>query len=960
MSQSRSTSARFDAFISYSHDADHGLATLLGRRLERIATPWYGRRRLRVFCDRLTLGAQSLDDTIRSAMDDSRYLIVLASPEAAASRWVAAESEYWLAEHRDAAARVLIVLTEGILHWNPAARSYEGNCLPRPLLKPGVFGAERKWVDLRGTNLANPASSDDLLGDAVAEVAAELLGTTKDAVRGQEVTARRRARRALAGALSVLVAFMVAVVALAFQLRSSGEQVTQRELVARSRSLAAAALRETTPDLAPLLAAQALHEAPTQEAYDAVLQVLNRNPRLQVMHRVSGRPLHSDDHSRLLTLHGESLEILDLRSGATSAVPVRGVIGASMSSAGDLAISTDGQTSLWRPPFERPFATLPGTDAPRYTVDGRYLVVLRGNEARFLNSNDGKQARPPLPIAASIGACNRQVVATNNLGRLVVAACHKIEVWDLARRRVTARRIIAEGDNTIDTETEGITAVSLSPDGRYLAVGTTMVPRALDGSLLVVETRTLKPVTGTEGQPVDLDLSRHDGAVEDVTFDVAGQAVAVAASTPDGPGARSARFETLDLADGRLDVLGPEWPGAAAAMVQAGRSPGQFTSGDERGLVAQWDAARSDRVGQVLWRGSGMLLSAAATADGRTLAIRLAQQRSSQDPDGEVATDLKTLIVDHATGATRVLERSVDTESLFVGGGPDTSASPLLFSPDGRLLLSETGLWEVGSGRLMYPASVSSGVFSQDGTRLLLGKSNGAVVLLTTKGSLAVQRVFRLPADPNPDAPVSVIATAFAAHGAQVAAVSARGLVVRFDGASAHVLSTWTRQPTTDVVPQLLADAAFDEAGDFVALFASETGDTELYGAVDVAEVGTGRLRGTLDEAVSRGTFVDTDHLLMSDDSRTSLVLWGWSGEPVRAWMPLGRLDRLATVKPLGPELALLGVTHDDDQAEVIRVPLAAQALQRLACGVAGRDFTATEKGRYLQRQKDRSACASG
>jgi len=762
MAQRQSETARFDAFISYSHDADHGQAALLGRRLERIATPWYGRRRLRIFCDRLTLGAQSLDDTIRSAMDDSRYLVVLASPEASASRWVEAESEYWLAQHADAAARILIVLTAGTLRWNPAARSYDGDCLPRPLLRPGVFSAERKWADLRGGDLAKPAGSDEPLGEAVAELAAELLGTTKDAVRGQEVSARRRARRALAAALSVLLAFVVAVVALAFQLRSSGEQVTQRELVAQSRSLAAAALRETAPDLAPLLAAQALHEAPTQEAYDAVLQVLNRNPRLQVMRRMSGKPLHSDDHRRLLALHGESVEILDLGTGATSVVKVRGVAGASMSSAGELAISTDSQTTLWRPPFERPFATLPRTDAARYTLDGRYVIAQGPDEVELLNAKDGKAARPPLSNDALIDACNSQVVATNNLSHLVVAGCHKVEVWDLTRRRVTARRAIAGADNTADTETDGITAAALSPDGRYLALGTSMVPRALDGSVLLVKTRTLEPLTLPDGEPVD--LARHDGAVEDITFDIAGRRVAVAASTPEGTSGRSARFEALDLSDGRLDVLGPAWPGASAAIVQAGRSPGQITSGDDHGRIAQWDATRSDGVGQVLWRGGGILVSAAATADGRTLAVRLAQERGSDDdPDGEVVTDLKTLIVDRTTSTTRILDRSVDTEGTFAGGGPDMSASPLLFSPDGRLLLSDRGLTEISSGRLMYPASASSGVFSQDGTRLLLGRSNGTVVLLRTTGSLVVQRLFRLPSGPDPDAPADVIATAFAA-----------------------------------------------------------------------------------------------------------------------------------------------------------------------------------------------------
>lgn len=99
----------------------------------------------------------------------------------------------------------------------------------------------------------------------------------------------------------------------------------------------------------------------------------------------------------------------------------------------------------------------------------------------------------------------------------------------------------------------------------------------------------------------------------------------------------------------------------------------------------------------------------------------------------------------------------------------------------------------------------------------------------------------------------------------------------------------------------------------------------------------------------------------MSDETRESLVIWGWAGEPVRVWMPLRRIDELGTVKQLDRESALVGVTEvdeADERAEVVRVPLTAQTLERLACSVAGRDFTATEKARYLQRQGQRSACA--
>jgi probable HAF family extracellular repeat protein len=57
--------------------------------IQTLGKPWYRRRALRVFRDDTGLAATpSLWDTIEQALGQSRYLILLASPEAAASPWV--------------------------------------------------------------------------------------------------------------------------------------------------------------------------------------------------------------------------------------------------------------------------------------------------------------------------------------------------------------------------------------------------------------------------------------------------------------------------------------------------------------------------------------------------------------------------------------------------------------------------------------------------------------------------------------------------------------------------------------------------------------------------------------------------------------------------------------------------------------------------------------------------------
>ena len=85
----------YNAFISYSHEADEALAADLERALEKLARPWYKRRALSVFRDGGNLNLSShLWRSIQNALDASDFFIYLASPAAARSPWVAREIEY--------------------------------------------------------------------------------------------------------------------------------------------------------------------------------------------------------------------------------------------------------------------------------------------------------------------------------------------------------------------------------------------------------------------------------------------------------------------------------------------------------------------------------------------------------------------------------------------------------------------------------------------------------------------------------------------------------------------------------------------------------------------------------------------------------------------------------------------------------------------------------------------------
>ena len=197
----------YNAFISYSHTADVKLSAALQSALHTFTKPWYKLRALHIFRDQTNLAANpALWSTIREAIDQSLFFILLASPEAAISPWVAKEAEYWIG--KNGTARVLIVLTGGTLQWDHTAASFtaeHSNSLPPAVLR--AFAEEPLFVDLRWAREGSPRLSmrEARFHEAVLELAATLHNRPKDELDGADVRSRRITRQFVgAGLLSIL------------------------------------------------------------------------------------------------------------------------------------------------------------------------------------------------------------------------------------------------------------------------------------------------------------------------------------------------------------------------------------------------------------------------------------------------------------------------------------------------------------------------------------------------------------------------------------------------------------------------------------------------------------------------------------------------------------------------------------------------------------------------------------
>ena len=198
----------YDAFISYSHAKDKPIATALQSVVQKLGKPWYRRRALRVFRDDTSLSATPhLWPSIEQALGQSRFLILLASPEAAASRWVGQEIAYWL-DH-NSADTVLIALTDGELDWDEAIGDFRwSETTPLPAALKNRFANEPRWIDLRPYRDGGTPKGSEFMGLG-ADFAAAIHGIPKEDLLSEEVRQQRRARTLAGTAVTVLVALLV-------------------------------------------------------------------------------------------------------------------------------------------------------------------------------------------------------------------------------------------------------------------------------------------------------------------------------------------------------------------------------------------------------------------------------------------------------------------------------------------------------------------------------------------------------------------------------------------------------------------------------------------------------------------------------------------------------------------------------------------------------------------------------
>lgn len=736
----------YKAFISYSHTADDKLAPALQHALHRIAKPWYRLRTMRVFRDQTNLSTSpGLWTEIEAALHECEFFIYLASPAAAKSPWVQKEVEWWLTNRSP--DTFLIVLTDGVILWDNAARDLDWNsttALPRRLAK--AFSEEPLHTDIRWAHSVDQLSlRHSQFRAAILELAATLLGRPKDELDGDDVRQYRRTRRVAWSAAGVLAALFV-LASLAAWL------ATQQSLLATSRSLASRseAVLPTNPELALLLAREALRFSNDEQVDYALRAAFLRNPQRMIHHSLPGRSLVAKFVGSDLVIAAEPGKrpvVWSVDQGERRGeLPVDAddrLAAVSVSSRLSLISLPADQTSfaLYDANTLKPLISLPGVD-PRFSRNGKVLTASEGKTIRQWDLPSLQERRVIASLPAEYAV--RDVSADGGLLLLAKdGELSTIIIVEAMSGRMLARlpdRLLREG-------------IGFSPDGRFV-----VTERNTDSGFDLWEVKTGKV-----------------RALEKPQFGDIGWTTYVAVS-PGGEkfvsGNRNGALHTWDLQTG-------EWLGVRDTIhrldirsIEFSTDGGNMLSVAADGSACLWDAASM-----------------------RTLAVL--GGKGDEAWDVGFAADSKHFLTTHIDGTVRVWNRETWYPSLTFSTAAGSAGDA------GRLVLGvaeEKGLqlWDTETGKVKATLELSAG----DINSMALDRSAALIAIAPANTPVELWSVQTKKRTKQLDGSKGATALAFTSDGSQLATGSEDGRVRFYSTGDGSLLGEWqaSKEKVTDVV----------------------------------------------------------------------------------------------------------------------------------------------------------------
>ncbi|MFI2487665.1 WD40 repeat domain-containing protein [Promicromonospora kroppenstedtii] len=464
---------RFDAFVSYSHTADAAFSRVLHRELEGFGRTNRRDRPLEIFRDESYLAAgRQLTPEIQSALGRSEWLLLLASPAAARSRWVNQELDWWWDRH-GTWERLLVAVTDGEVGWSAAERDRLGERSAIPPALADRLEGELIWQDLRGLSRAQRFDSGAAdVRMALAGLAAPLRGVPKADLIGFHVEWQRgeirRGRRVAIALGAASVALALAAGAAFLQGRAAAESNVTAN--ARLLSNAALAVADTDDERAKLLAVEGYRLHEDAQTTSALYQAAGANVYRSAQVPLPG-PMTSTAQHASLTASGthvvaattEGLVLWDTHGATTEVLGLAGEEILDVAVGGDgtvVAAATPEAVTVWRD--GRAFDV--AAENARVGVDDSHLVVVesepfseRPTRMRVIDTSDGSVVedvkRHGVPSADEIGVDDGVVTIASELG-----------TWQ-RRPLDDLGSVDAEGDQAL-APMNGV-LLALAPNARY-------------------------------------------------------------------------------------------------------------------------------------------------------------------------------------------------------------------------------------------------------------------------------------------------------------------------------------------------------------------------------------------------------------------------------------------------------------------------------------------------------------
>ena len=759
---------QYKAFISYSHAADGKLAPAVQAALQKFAKPWYRLRALRVFRDKTSLAATPhLWGSIEEALSRSEFFLLLASPEAAASPWIAREVEWWLTRRNT--ATMLIVLTGGEVSWSSQLGDFDrrgSSAVPDVLF--AKLPEEPLYVDLRW------ARNDDQLSlrntrfrAAILDLAATLHAKPKDELDGNDVREHRRTRRiAWTAAVSLVLLTVAALLAATVAVR-------QRN-IARSRELAASARTEMTvdPELSLMLAKAAVEQAATEQAEDALREAILKS-QVRLAQRTHSREVTSatfaGSDAISVSFDGQVL----VWDSATGEIKQR-FPGHRAAACGQRIVTAGSEGgAVWSLVDGRRLASLADTSAllddVAFSPDCNWIAAAgRDKAARMFRTETGERVGPLLvdhDILTRVGfspdsrmlvthriynrtdlwdvptgqhvlrSAGYRAAFSPDLRLLVLAGVDNtgIRIWELADRRLA---------ETIVGQPGSLESVAFSPDGSmFVTAGTDRTARVWDA-------KRFRPVAV---------LSGHTDSVVSAAFSHNGRFIVTASSD------KTARVWVAHSGELVADLRGH-----SAAVNSA-----VFSADDRRVLTSSKDATAR------VWS-TGMANPALELTESGV-------PRLSKDP-----------------GLVQLLESA--SNSGLVSGF--RTVQQVAFSRTGEFALlstdtDETEVWRPRTGERLALVSGTIAAFSPDARSFVTGAEDGTVRVYRSAGGEPVReleahgdRVSGLAFSSDG----AMIGTAGEDNKARIFEAASGKLIARLDGQTDSLSRLWFSPDGTHVL----------------------------------------------------------------------------------------------------------------------------------------------------------------